>query len=228
MKEKNITGRLIVVLLSALVLFNLALNADQANKETKISLTELEKKVTEFMAEGDIPGLSLVVIRGGKPDYIKSFGFADLEAKKPVTADTLFEIASCSKAFTALAALKLEQEGMIDLDAPVSRYLPWFYAAYKGDKKEITLRQCLHQTSGIPFKSISRIPARDDDAALLDTVKNLAGIELADLPGKKHEYATVNYDIIGAVIEAVSGMPYEEYMAKNIFPGLGLQSTSVG
>lgn len=228
MKEKNITRSLIVVLLSALVLFNVALNADQANKETEISLNELEKKVTEFMAEGDIPGLSLVIIRGGKPDYIKSFGFADLETKKPVTPGTIFEIASCSKAFTALAALKLEKEGLIDLDAPVSRYLPWFYTNYKGKKQEITLRQCLHQTSGIPFKSISRIPVRDDDAALQDTVKNLAGIELADLPGKKHEYATINYDIIGAIIEAVSGMPYEEYMAKNIFPALGLHSTFVG
>ena len=189
---------------------------------------QIEKEVKKLMDEGDIPGLSLIIIRGDESVHLKGLGYADANKKKPVTADTLFELASCSKAFTALAALQLEEQGLIDLDAPVSRYLPWFYANYKGKKQEITIRQFLHQTSGMPFSSVAHIPKSADSGALEQTIRNLVGIELEDAPGKSYLYATVNYDVVGAVIAAVMDMSYEEYMQKNLLQPLGLINTVVG
>ncbi|MCX6581295.1 MAG: cyclic peptide export ABC transporter [Candidatus Aminicenantes bacterium] len=192
------------------------------------SLTNIEKKIVELMKKGDIPGLSLVIVNGDQPVYMKGFGYADIEKKIPVTDDTLFELGSTSKAFTALAALQLEKEGSINLDDPVSKYLDWFSATYKGKKYEITLRQVLHQTSGIPFKSIALIPESNAADALQKTVRNLKGIKLARVPGEVFEYATINYDIIGAVIEKVTRMSYEEYIAKRVLQPLELTHTRVG
>ena len=195
---------------------------------SKVDYEAIEKKVQELMEDGDIPGLSLVMIKGDRPVYMKGFGYTGLEKKTPVTSATLFELASCSKAFTALAMLKLEKEGLINLDAPVSRYLSWFYTMYQGKKQEITLRQLLHQSSGIPPGSIAKIPESAAADALQQTARNLAGIELDFLPGLRFQYATINYDVLGAVIEAVSDTAYEEYMVKNIFHPLGLNDTLVG
>jgi putative ATP-binding cassette transporter len=194
----------------------------------EFSLVEIRATVKKLMDEGDIPGLSLVIIRPDRPDFIEGFGYADLEKKTAVTANTFFELASCSKSFTALAALQLEAEGLLNLDEPVSRYLPWFYAMYEKEKVEFTVRQALHHTSGIPWNSIQRIPLGNKENALEQTVRKIVGIELEDLPGKSFRYATINYDIVGLIIEKVSGLSYEEYMEKRLFPPLGLTGTRVG
>lgn len=222
---------LLTVLTSFLPGFLPAANDNpEANPEIKTPapFATIEKKVMELMKKGDIPGLGLVIVNGDRPVYMKGFGYADLEKKIPVTEDTLFEIGSTSKAFTALAALQVEKDGLINLDDPVSKYLDWFSATYKGKKYEITLRQVLHQTSGIPFKSIALIPESNTPDSLQQTVRKLKGIELSRVPGEAFEYATINYDIIGAVIEKVTRMSYEEYIGKNVLQPLALSHTRVG
>ncbi len=209
---------------------NTAVEVDVAAKtdtDKDLPFARIEKKVRELMEEGDIPGLSLVIVKGDQV-YTRGFGYADVEKETPVTPDTLFELASTSKAFTALAVLHLEKEGLLNLDAPVSKYLSWFYVNYNGEKHPITLRQLLHHTSGIPTRTITLIPPDNAEDALEQTVRKLVGFELENKPGTQYEYATINYDILGAVIESVSGMSYEEYMEKNIFAPLGLNHTFVG
>ncbi len=223
--KSNVCVFILAVLLSVFI-FGFHLTADQ--NDNPASLSRIEEKVKELMEEGDIPGLSLVIIKADEPVYVEGFGYADLEEKKPVTPDTLFELASTSKAFTALAALKCEADGLLDLDEPVSSYLPWFSVNYRGQVQKITLRQVLHQTSGIPFKSTTSIPVSSSKDALEQTVRNIKGIELNNKPGEAFEYATINYDIIGAVIEAVSGMSYEDYMEKQVLSPLGLNHSRVG
>lgn len=188
----------------------------------------LEKKIVDLMDEGDIPGLALAVVREGQPVFSRGYGYADQEKQMPVTPETRFELASCSKAFTALAVLKLEAEGKIELDASVSKYLPWFSVFYEGKKVDITVRQFLHQTSGIPWKSIDRIEPGNQSSALEQAVRSLVGIELDNLPGKKFQYATINYDVLGLLIEKLSGLSYEDYMARTIFSPLGLAQTTIG
>ncbi len=199
----------------------------EADGEVEIPIARIEEKVQDLMEEWDIPGLSLAVVRGDRV-YTKGFGYADEEKETPVTPETLFELASNSKAFTALAILRLEKDGLLQLDAPVSRYLPWFHVNYKGQEQPITLRQLLHHTSGIPTATISLIPRGNAEDALEQTIRKLVGLELERKPGTGFQYATINYDILGAVIEAVSGMVFEDYMAKNIFAPLGLKHTFVG
>ncbi|MCP5105577.1 MAG: cyclic peptide export ABC transporter, partial [bacterium] len=198
-----------------------------ASADVDVPLARIEERVRELMEEWDIPGLSLAIVKGDRV-YTRGFGYADVESKTPVTADTLFELASTSKAFTALAVLQLEKEGLLDPDAPVSKYLPWFHVNFAGRKHPITLRQVLHQTSGIPTRTISLIPRGSADDALEQTVRKLTGFELERKPGTRFEYATINYDILGAVIEAASGISYEEYMQKNILNPLGMTHTFVG
>lgn len=231
MKKQNnfrVNTLKVLLLCAAVTWGSVLLPAGEKQQQETTAVAGIEEKVAALVKDGDIPGLSLIIVKGDEPVYIKGFGYADVEKKIPVTPDTLFELGSTSKAFTALAALKLEQEGLINLDAPVSKYLPYFYTTYKGEKKKITLRQLLHQTSGIPFNTIARIPESNEKNALERTVKNIVGIELDDIPGKSYRYATINYDVIGAVIEETTGMTYEEYMEKNILQPLQLDNTLVG
>jgi len=231
MKEKGIVTIKNLILLFFFLGFVLAsplIMGAADNESNNEKYIEIEKKVQELMDSGEIPGLTLVIVKEGQTDFIKGYGYANVEKQEPVKSSTLFEIGSTSKAFTALGVLKCEADGLISLDAPVSNYLPWFYTMYKGEKKKITIRQLLHQTSGIPFRSISRIPESSAEDALEQTVRNLVGIELHHEPGEEFLYATVNYDILAAVIQEATGMAYEDYMTKNILRPLGLTHTLVG
>lgn len=196
------------------------------NKERKT--TDLDSVIKEAMSKWKIPGLSVVIVEKGKKDIIKTFGFADLKNKVEVTDATLFELASCSKAFTALAAIRLEKEKLLSLDDPVSKYLPWFYAKNKGKTMDISMRQFLLHTSGIPSDTISLIPQGNTPDMLEKTVRNLVGIELINQPGEKYNYASINYDVVGLIIEKVSGIPFEKYIEEKILNPLGLNESRVG
>ncbi|MEO5563060.1 MAG: serine hydrolase, partial [Chitinophagaceae bacterium] len=188
---------------------------------------EIKEMVEKLMKEGKIPGLSLVIIKDSE-QVIKTFGYADLERKRPVTETTLLEIGSCTKAFTSLAAIMLEQQEKLDLDKPVSAYIPWFRTTYKGKPVNITIRNLLHHTSGIPWSTISKIPATNSIDALELTVRQLVGQELVDTPGKKYEYATINYDVLALVIQNVSKQAFEKFVQENIIDSLHLYNTTIG
>lgn len=219
--KMHIRRRLFIMMLTLFCLVNTT-----SGNDTLLTI-DLKSKVEKLMREGNIPGLSVVVIRNNKTE-IDGFGFSDLAGRKRVNPETLFEIASCSKAFTALAALRLESEGLINLYDNVSKYLPWFYVTYKGKRTDITINQLLHHTSGISFKTISGIEADSSGNAIENTVRKLKGTELSHLPGTVYEYATINYDVVGLIVKNVSKMSFEKYMQTNIFPLLGLNNTSTG
>jgi len=205
--------------------------SDMTNEETR----RIESWIEKNMKDGKIPGLSIVIVSGDKTIYNKGFGYADIKAKRSVTQQTMFELGSNSKAFTALGILKLDQQGLISLSDPVKNYIPWFEMKYKGKYKgasidgyvDITLEQLLHHTSGIPFKSIGDIPVADGEDALEKTVRTQVGKKLDFYPGEKFHYATINYDILGLVIHKVSGKPFEEYMKNNVLGLMGLNHTFI-
>lgn len=193
---------------------------------TKIEM-DMENYIEDTLKKGKIPGLSLVIVNGDQTT-IKSYGYANTENKIKVTESTKFELASCSKAFTALAIAKLNEEGLVNFDAPISEYLPWFSVRYGGDKEIISIRQVLYHTTGIPVTTISNFTQTTSDKAITEAVASLIDMELEAKPGSEFEYATINYDILGAVIEEVTGMSYEEYMFQEILKPLGLDHTTVG
>lgn len=187
----------------------------------------IDRLIADYMGKSGMPGLAAVVVQGGEVVYSKGFGYADKKAGRPIAGDTLFQLGSNSKAFTGLAVLLLESQGKLKLDDPVTRYLPWLETRYEGRRADITLGQLLHHTSGIPFATIGRIPASTADDALETAVRGFAGQKLEFEPGERYLYATLNYDILGLVIEKVSGRTYADFMRNQIFVPLGLTHTYV-
>jgi cyclic peptide transporter len=188
---------------------------------------KIDEKVLSYMDDGDIPGLSLVVIKDGK-QYIKSYGYSNVDNETKVNENTLFEIGSCSKAFTALAVMNLVEQNKLDLKANVSDYLPWFKVNYKDEVVNITVEQLLHHTTGIPWNTISLIPESTADDALEQTVKKLIGVELSEKPGEAYEYATIHYDVLALLIQEITKTPFETYIQKNVITPLNLENTTIG
>lgn len=226
-KQKLTIVSMIMILWSSL-LTPFSVMALQSGEDLK---EQLNIYVHERQKVADIPGLAIVAVSGENIIYEKYAGYSDVERKKLVTRDTVFEIGSNSKAFTGLAILQLENEGMIRLDDQVSKYLPWFYMNNNGMKSDMTIRQLLYHTSAIPPETINDIPILDTDDALEQTVRMLVGKEIMHhkrlQPGEYFTYATINYDILGMIIQQVTDMSYEDYMQQNIFRPLGLNHTFV-
>ncbi|MDN9008815.1 cyclic peptide export ABC transporter [Brevibacillus laterosporus] len=191
-------------------------------------LEQIEEFITKQMNTAEIPGLQVIIVEKDKTIYQKGFGYADILSNKPVTNETLFELGSNSKAFTGLAILELADKGLIDLNDPVTKYLPWLNLSYKGKIQPITIRQFLYHTSGVPVKSIGFLPEGNEEDALEKTVRTLLSQELNREPGTKYEYATINYDVLGLVIEKVSKQSFETYIKQNILHPLELSHTYVG
>jgi len=204
---------------------NGVVKAQEINDLTETEEMQIEKVITENMSKGNIPGLSITIVRDDKTVYQKGFGYSNLDEEKPVTSQSLFELASNSKAFTALAILSLVESGQIELNDNVTRYIPWLKVKYKGKEIPITIEQTLHQTTGIPGSTINMIPVSNEDSALEETVRTLIGIELDSEPGKMFQYATINYDVLGLIIEQVTGETYEYYMEETILKPMELNNT---
>jgi CubicO group peptidase (beta-lactamase class C family) len=181
----------------------------------------INEKIESLFNKSDIPGLSFILV-DEKNTYIKNWGYADIENKIPVTSQTLFELGSSSKAFTALAILQMEEDGMLNLEDEVSKFIPWFKVFYEGKEVQIKISNLLHHTSGIPMETISKIPQGDNDDMLEKTVGVINDLELKRMPGEKYEYSSINYDILGLLIERISHLSFQEYLQKNIFNSLDL------
>lgn len=188
-------------------------------------IQEIEAFVEKQMKKGKVPGLQLSIVKGSETVYQNGFGYENVKEKKAVTENSFFELGSNSKAFTAIGVMQLVETGALKLEDEISVYLPWLNFTYKGAAAGVTVEQLLHHTSGIPFKSIDKIPVSSADSALEDTVKTLAGTELANEPGSTFEYATINYDVLGLVIQELSGQSYEAYTQSNVLDPLELTNT---
>lgn len=219
--------RLIITLIIAVFIFSMSSTA-LANQvsfsidESKIS--EIDTFVKKQLDSSKIPGVSIVVVKDKDVIYEKGFGYSNIKTNEKVTSQTLFELGSTSKAFTALAILRLEKEGLIELKDPVDKYIPWLKFKYNGQVVTVTLEQLINHTTGIPFKSIDAIKPSESEKALEETVKLLVNQELQRLPGERFTYATINYDVLGYVIEKVTGKSYEKYMSE-VLSDLGMNTT---
>jgi CubicO group peptidase (beta-lactamase class C family) len=163
------------------------------------------------------PGFALSIIHGDRVVHVKGFGVADARGT-PVSAATPFVLGSESKSFTALGIMQLHERGILDLDAPVQRYLPWFRVADSVYSRQITIRQLLNQTSGLP----PSFPVDTPVTSVESRVRALATVRLSAAPGRQFQYSNTNYDILGLLIAAVSGQSYAAYMQEHVFAPLGM------
>ncbi|WP_257453436.1 cyclic peptide export ABC transporter [Archangium lipolyticum] len=185
----------------------------------------LDAYLTEVFPGSGIPGMSVVVVKDGE---VMTRGLGQAADGVAVTDATTFELASCSKSFTALAALQLIADGRLSMTDSVSKYLPGFHVRVRDRDHEVTVEQLLHHKTGLPWRALGLIEAEDvDDGALRRTAMLFSGFKVEDRPGTRFIYSSANYDILGAVIEAASGMEFGAYLESRIFAPLGLTSTHV-
>src|SRR6266498_4141696 len=173
----------------------------------------IERFVQKEMAAQRIPGLALGIVKGNRIAYLRGFGKAD-ESGRAVTPQTPFIIGSVSKSFTALAIMQLVEAGKIELDAPVQRYLPWFRVADPVASARITVRHLLYHTSGIPSSGYACATDRVT-MSLEQYVRSLATLSLDRPVGSRPDYCSTNYDVLGLIVQTVSGQPYGTYMQQH-------------
>jgi CubicO group peptidase (beta-lactamase class C family) len=193
-------------------------------EESKISSAEIDARMNKLVGYAPLAGIAVGIhYKGGF--YEQGYGLADVESRKPVTAQTVFKIASLTKSFTAAAILRLSEEGKLRLDDPISRFLP----GTPEFAKNIQVQHLLNHTSGLPDWSIDTA-----QEALPDPFTTAQAIEyyfsavqsLEFEPGEKSGYNNAGYFLLGAIIENVSGMTYDKYFKSTFFEPLGLHSST--
>ncbi len=173
--------------------------------------TYISEYVDRFRDKTRCDSVSAVVVT---PDGTEVYG----------DTDALYQIGSMTKAFTALAIQKLIREGVLSENDTVSELIPGYTAYYDSKPCEITVGQLLYQTSGYTNKE-SDYPSATEGMSLRDWAYSMSGKELNSRPGSEYSYSNVNYDLLGAIIEQVSGKTYAEYMRTGILVPLGLTHT---
>lgn len=215
-------------------------------------ITKLDAMLEEAMQKDHVPGLVAMVVKDGKIVYHSAKGFADVESGKPMELNSIFRIASQTKAITSTAVMILWEEGKIRLDDPISKYIPEFknpqvlntfryedttYST-RPSSKEITIRHLLTHTSGLGYGVIDgdeRMKMIYDKAGVMDlfttenitigeSVKRLAKLPLHHEPGAKFTYSE-GLDVLGYLIEIVSGMPFDQFLKTRLFDPLGMNDT---
>jgi CubicO group peptidase (beta-lactamase class C family) len=171
-----------------------------------------------------IPGACLAIIEDDKIVHLRGIGRARPGGESP-TPQTPFFIGSLTKSFTALAVMQLVEAGKVELDAPVQRYLPWFRVADPQASAQMTVRHLLNQTSGLSMVASNVVLADLDDRpdATERQVRALATLKINRPVGSKWEYSNLNYNVLGLVVEAVSGESYAEYVQNHILEPLGMR-----
>lgn len=185
----------------------------------------LDRFLTQHLAAIPNPGLSAVVVQNGRVIFQKGYGVEVAGGRSPLTARSPIAIGSQTKSFTAIAIMKLVEAGKVDLDAPVVRYLPWFRTADRRGA-EITVRMLLHNTSGIPSADRGFYSQETDESAIEREVRGLSRVPLVRAPGKSFEYSNENWGVAGAIITAVSGLPYSTFLEREILEPLGMTQSS--
>lgn len=214
-------------------------------------LAKIDREMKDWVAKGWMNGGAALVIRKGKIVYHKAHGFNDLATKEPFEKDDIFRIASQTKAITSVAIMMLYEDGKLLLDDPVSKYIPAFSKQSVLDKfneadttyttipanKEITIRELLTHTSGLGYANIgskeanaiyakSKISAGlgEGDNSLLEAMNRLGKLPLMHQPSAKFTYG-LNTDLLGCLVEVISGESLEQFFKTRIFKPLGMKDT---
>jgi CubicO group peptidase (beta-lactamase class C family) len=163
-----------------------------------------------------LPGMAVAVTDRDRPLSFQSAGWADLGRRRPIDEETLFELGSIGKTFTARLLLPLAEEGVLDLEAPVTTYLPWFEVRSECDP--IAVRHLLTHSAGIIRGADITADSRFDVWALRETETGFA-------PGERYYYSNVGFRVLGCVLEEVTGVPYPDLLRTRVLEPLGLSSS---
>jgi CubicO group peptidase (beta-lactamase class C family) len=228
--KKILEGSLLAGGVLALLRLAFAVTASAKPALETSSYTAIDTYLEGQMQRLAIPGAALAVVEGDRIVHMRGFG-RDRPGGKVPLPHTPFFIGSLTKSFTALALMQLVEAGKVELDAPVQCYLPWFHAAPPRGcladapaSTTITVRHLLNQTSGLPMSAGMKTLANEGDKPnpVMNLARTLSTIQPSHPAGEVCEYCNLNYDLIGLIIEAASGVAYADYVQNHIFNPLGM------
>jgi CubicO group peptidase (beta-lactamase class C family) len=195
-----------------------------------IAVNEFHASVPKLMKKSKISGCALAIVDDKGILWAEGFGTTDFKNKTPVTPNTLFYIGSIGKTFTAVAVLLAVQDGLLDLDEPITTYLPDFkvYSRYEErPESKITLRHLLCHTSGLPREAPGCNQVEFDGDTLEDRIKSIDGLWLKYPVGQAWLYSNAGFDLAAYVLQTVSGVPFEQYMKKRVFRPLSMHNSTL-
>ena len=192
------------------------------------TVAKIESMVEEMMAENEIPGYALGIVKDGEIVYTKGFGVERVGEDKPVTVHSVFGTGSTGKTATAIAVMHLVEAGKIDLDAPVTKYVPYFKLADER-YKDITVRHLLTHRSGMPADPADwyPLPVEYDDGAVERYVRSMDNLELLFAPDEEWSYSSLGMIVLADIVAKVSGQTFEEYLQANVLDPLGMADTKL-
>jgi CubicO group peptidase (beta-lactamase class C family) len=211
--------RLISFILIASLLVLAVPAAAQDTPTTDFETAAIDDAIASAMEAQRAPGLAIAIVYQGQVVYAAGYGVRDTETNAPITPDTLFMFGSTLKPLTTIGLLRLVEQGLVDLDAPVSTYLPELPI---GDA--ITARQLLSHTAGLADEANADGPQNPE--ALRESMAQFTEAAMFAPAGTAHSYSNPGYDIAGTVIEAASGQYYDDYMASQVFAPMGMERTT--
>jgi len=232
-----------------------AVHAQPSKPELSLSaerLARVDSVLQKYIDDNRVPGVVALVLQDGKPVYERALGWSDKEFGRKMTTDTIFRIASQSKAFTSVAVLALMEDGKLAINQPVSDFIPTFAkttVAVKSAagidlipaKRRITIADLLTHTAGISYGTDAHVAAlyqakglgpaagngwytADKEEPICETIERLGTLPFVSQPGEAYVYG-YNTDILGCVVEKASGMPLDEFIRARITAPLGLNDT---
>ena len=223
-------GAVVIVIMALAHLGSDPVSGQVANRrETlKAAFASIDQTFRDFTVREHIPGAAWGIVVDGELVHIGVAGLREVPSKAQVEADSVFRIASMTKSFTAMAILRLRDEGQLSLDDPAERYVP----ELKGlkypttDSPRITVRHLLSHAEGFPEDN----PWGDQQLAKTDSQMSQmmrAGIPFSNAPGMAYEYSNFGFAILGRIVNNVSKMPYRDYITNNVLKPLGMTSTTL-
>lgn len=203
-------------------------------------IARLDSAMAAYVSGKKLPGIVVAIARDGKLAHWKAFGLRSVEANDPMRPDDLFRIMSMTKPITTTAAMILVEERKLELDEPVARYLPafrdlkvWTPDGLVPPRRPMTVRDLMRHTSGLTYGLFGNTPVdslyRKEDpynkaTSLADFVDRLARLPLVGHPGEVWNYGH-STDVLGRIVEVVSGMPLDRFFEERIFKRLGMRNT---
>jgi D-alanyl-D-alanine carboxypeptidase len=228
--KKMLLSTLVVLLVLSIGLYAFAPHVPTAPKQAA-NITELEAYLNQLVASGSPPGLSVIVVKDDEIVYNNAFGYADAPRDVKAISDTVYHWWSMTKIPTAVAVMQLQEQGRLNIDDKVTKYLPWFEVKYPStNSPTITIRNLLQHTSGLP----DTVPAMIGWVHFNETTPNQTDVvkkyipdfnTLEFEPNTKAVYSNLNYMLLGSVIEAVTSQTYESFIVENILQPLGMSHT---
>jgi CubicO group peptidase (beta-lactamase class C family) len=230
MKNWGSLSRRAALLLGIVVLVSVAgLARLSSAQQSQPTLDKVDSYISAQLREQRIPGLALAVIRDGRVVKSQGYGLGNIELQVPVTPDTVFQLGSIGKQFTATAILMLAEDGKVSLDDKITRYFPSAARKWNG----ITIRQLLNHTSGLAdytddkYIAPGGLTPLHEELSDDEILRRFTTLPFNFRPGEKWSYSNTGYAILGFLIAKVSGQSYGDFLRARIFKPLGMSATRV-